>query len=334
MKPPRDAPPTPSNPPSAALKIAVEPLSEARWARVERAVLGASAGAIVGREPLAPTPRWRLAAGLLVLAGAVAAIAGALMGRALQPEARGGATRLQTAANGSHVEFGESTIDVGPTSAVRLAGDDSHGVFLTLDTGRVECDVQPRRGRPPFVVEAGSVEVRVIGTHFVVVRTGEVVGVDVQRGQVEVTANGERSLVSAGSHWPAVPEAPPPAPAAAPSAPPARETNTGRVAPVEPRPGPLPGPLPVRGAAALSPRDQYEAASRLEVEQPAAAVALYRQLARQGGPWGENALFAAGRLEADRGDHDEARRLLREYVARYPTGPNANDARQLLDRLR
>lgn len=330
MKLSRNGPEGKMAPPSGAMKIELEPLSEARWARVERAVLDAGA---LG-ERLAPdvTPRWRLAAGLLVLAGALAAIAGGLAWRALQPETRGGATRVETAANGSRVEFGESTIDVGPTSAVRLAGDDSHGVIVTLDTGRVECDVTPRRGRPPFLVEAGSVEVRVIGTHFVVARTNDSIVVDVQRGQVEVTSNGQRSLVSAGSHWPAssdvAAEAPPPlgAPAA-----PARDTSAGHGVPAETHAA---APAPIRAVPSLSPREQYEAASKLEKQQPAAAIAQYRELAHQGGAWGENALFAAGRLEADRGDQDEARRLLREYLGRYPAGPNANDARQLLDRLR
>jgi hypothetical protein len=317
---------------SGAARIEIEPLSEARWARVERAVLDAAVGGAIERVvPQALTPRWRLAAGLLVLTGALAAIAGGLASRALQQDSRGGPTRVETAANGSHVEFGESTIDVGPTSAVRLAGDDSRGVVVTLDRGRVECDVTPRRSRPPFVVEAGSVEVRVIGTHFVVARTGDAVAVDVQRGQVEVTSNGERSLVSAGSHWPVQPDVSPQLPAPAASAlPAARDTSAGRAATVEPHTN----ALPTRGTTSLSPRDLYEAASRLEAEQPATAIALYRELAHQGGAWGENALFAAGRLEADRGDHDEARRLLREYLGRYPAGPNANDARQVLDRLR
>ena len=103
-------------------------------------------------------------------------------------------------ANGSRVEFGESTIDVGPTSAVRLEGDDSRGTVVTLDRGRVECDVAPRHGRPPFLVEAGSVEVRVVGTHFTVTRTGDDVTVDVQRGQVEVVSDGRPSRVGAGAH--------------------------------------------------------------------------------------------------------------------------------------
>jgi hypothetical protein len=319
-------------PSRSGLNIELEPLSEARWARVERAVLDAGITGVSEESQgvREPAPRWRPAPGLLVLAGALAAIAGGFAWRVLLPEPHGGATRVETAANGSRVEFGESTIDVGPTSEVRLAGDDAHGVVVTLDKGRVECDVTPRHGRPPFLVEAGSVEVRVIGTHFVVSRSAEGIGVDVERGQVEVTANGQQTLLGPGAHWPAAPELLPQAAPAGSSAAPATPAPLGHAAPVEAH-GALP---PSHGVSSLSPRDQYEAASRLEAEQPTAAIALYRELAHQGGPWGANALFAAGRLETDRGDQDEARRLLREYLVRYPAGPNASDARQLLDRLR
>ena len=79
--------------PSRPREIELEPLSEARWARVERAVLDASVGGALRRaiSRRTRTPRWRLAAGSLVLAGALAAIAGGFAWRALQPEARGGA---------------------------------------------------------------------------------------------------------------------------------------------------------------------------------------------------------------------------------------------------
>jgi FecR protein len=316
--------------------LEIEPLSEARWARVERAVLDAHLDAPAPETATREAKSWRMAAAFLVLAGAFAAISGALAWRVLSPAGRENPTRVETAANGSRVEFGESTIDVGPTSAVRLAGDDAHGITVTLDRGRVECDVAPRLGRPPFAVEAGSVEVRVIGTHFAVTRAGDAVSVDVQRGEVEVASSGNVTLVPAGSHWPSVPPASPPAPATPASATTAGTTppdahETGRPAPADAHPPGAGAPHPQSG---LSAREQYDTASRLEAQQPDAALAIYRDLARRGGAWGENALFAAGRLEADRGADDEARALLREYRAKYPAGPNANDARQLLDRLR
>jgi hypothetical protein len=95
-------------------------------------------------------------------------------------------------------------------------------------------------------------------------------------------------------------------------------------------------PLPAAGAraAAPSPRDQFEAAARLEASQPARAIELYRQVAASGSAWAPNALYALARLDADRGDAAEARRLLQEYLLRYPRGANAQDARELLDRLR
>jgi len=181
--------------------------------------------------------------------------------------------------------------------------------------------------------------VRVIGTHFVVARAGDAVGVDVQRGEVEVTSGGVRALVPAGSRWP--PSAAAADGAETPSSP--ASLSPTSLSPASPSPAASesarepwarPASGPAARSSAASPRELYEAASRLEAAQPGAAVALYRELAHQGGAWGENALFGAGRLEADRGDHDDARRLLRDYLARYPGGPNANDARQLLDRLR
>lgn len=343
----------------ARRKLEIEPLSDARWARVERAVLQAAAGADssgergatrrAGARAPGEGSRWRPAAAILVLAGALAAIAGGLTWRAFVPSTPAGATRVETAENGSRVEFGDSTIDVGPASAVRLAGDETRGVVVTLDRGQVECDVAPRHERPAYLVEAGGVEVRVVGTHFVVTRSGDSVAVDVQRGQVEVTSDGNESLVGAGDHWPSAGPAGAAAGAAgasgwapAPVAP-STAAATGAGSPssggAAREPGSVRGaadnrPGTTHGPAFASPREQYEAASKLEAQQPEAAVAAYRELSRQGGAWGENALFAAGRLQADRGSTDDARRLLREYLGRYPGGPNAADARQLLARLR
>jgi hypothetical protein len=335
----------PSRRAPALSRLEVEPLSDPRWARVERAVLQAVAGAESSAAPRAPRPpiegpRWRPAAAIFVLAGALATIAGGLTWRAFVPSTPAGATRVETAAIGSRVEFGDSTIDVGPASAVRLAGDETRGVVVTLDRGRVECDVAPRRERPAYLVEAGGVEVRVVGTHFAVTRAGDAVAVDVQRGEVAVTSEGIESLIDAGGHWPssvpapssAVMAATPPvvssAPSSAPPSPSPATHEPGASHAVDGRPGATRPPSPP------SPREQYEAASRLEAQQPEAAVAAYRDLSRQGGAWGENALFAAGRLQADRGNVDDARHLLRDYLGRYPGGPNAADARQLLDRLR
>ncbi|WP_394839228.1 FecR domain-containing protein [Pendulispora rubella] len=85
---------------------------------------------------------------------------------------------------------------------------------------------------------------------------------------------------------------------------------------------------------ALSRRALFESAARLESSHPATSLSQYGELARGSDPWAANALFAAGRLEADRGMHEAARRTLEEYIARFPRGANAADARDLLNRLK
>ena len=76
------------------------------------------------------------------------------------------------------------------------------------------------------------------------------------------------------------------------------------------------------------------AATALERSDPARASRLYRQVESGSDSWAQNALYARGRLEASRGNTGEARRLLEQYLARFPRGSNAEDARAVLRRLR
>jgi TolA-binding protein len=76
----------------------------------------------------------------------------------------------------------------------------------------------------------------------------------------------------------------------------------------------------------------YEAAAQKERSDPGGAMREYRAIASGGGAWAANALFAAGRLAIDRGRADEGKRLLEDYLRRYPKGPNAEDAQRLLKR--
>ncbi len=303
----------------------IEPLNDRQWSRVERDLFARVAQGAA--DPVAPPAsaeapsRWRPAA-VLVLAGAAAAIGGGLALRSVTEQAPGQEvvawpSRITTDAAASHVNVGEATLDVGPQSTVTVRGDDARGVTVVLERGRVECEVPPRRGRPPFAVEAGDVVVRVVGTHFAVTRGASSVEVGVQRGVVQVTEGAQRVDVHAGETWPSPPEtalaAPSPAPDSTASA---------------------PGGAAAVPASSPSARDRYATASRLEASRPDQAIAIYQELAAKGGPWGMNALFAEGRLEVERGHREQARRLLDEYLTRYPSGPNANDARQLEQRLR
>ena len=78
----------------------------------------------------------------------------------------------------------------------------------------------------------------------------------------------------------------------------------------------------------------FEQATKVERQDPLRALVIYGRLAAGSGPWAANALFAQGRLESDRHHLSEGRRLLGAYLARYPRGPNAADAKLLLDRLK
>jgi hypothetical protein len=309
-----------ATPVQVRVQSTVEPLTHQRWARVERDLFervanGEADPKDTTERPYA-APHWRVAVAL-VLAGAAAAVGGGAAWHTLRPPPRIealGPSRVTTEAAGSRLNVGEATLDVAPRTTLLVTGDDARGVTVLLERGRVECEVPPRKGRPPFSVEAGEVTVRVVGTHFAVARSAADVDVDVQRGVVEVTSNGEHRDVRAGESWPSNPGALPASPTAS-AAPPSAPTPSASV------------PVP-------TPRELYEAASRLEASRPDLAVARYRDLAAKGGPWGMNALFAEGRLEADRGHITDARRLLGDYVTRYPSGPNADDARELLERLR
>ncbi|MDB4982119.1 MAG: iron dicitrate transport regulator FecR [Myxococcales bacterium] len=78
----------------------------------------------------------------------------------------------------------------------------------------------------------------------------------------------------------------------------------------------------------------FELAAQLEVRDPTTALSIYGQLAAADDAWAASALFAAARLEAERHRAPGARELSEAYLRRFPRGPNADDARALLDALR
>lgn len=310
-------------------KIEVEALGDARWARIERSLFErVEAGEAEPRATPSPSEslRWKTAVAL-VAAGAAAAVVGAVAFRSMT-RPQGGAlavapSHVETAGSGTHVSLGEASLDLSAQTSVQVLGDDARGITVVLERGRVECEVPPRSGRPPFRVLAGDVRVEVIGTHFAVSRAQDV-EVEVDRGTVHVASPAAQVDVHAGEAWP-VALAPVPS-NALPSPPVVAPSPSAASVPV-PAPAPPPSTTP-------TPRETYESASRLEATHPEQAIALYRDLAARGGPWGMNALFAQGRLELERGHSSEARRLLGDYVSRYPAGPNANDARQILEQMR
>jgi hypothetical protein len=125
----------------------------------------------------------------------------------------------------------------------------------------------------------------------------------------------------AASHAPPLrvqpsPAAPPPL-AGAPFAPPMLTRSTARRdAPQPPSPG--------------DDRERlFERAASLESADAPLALALYLSLASGEDAWAANALYAAARLEIDRGLREAGAEHLQEYMARFPRGENAVDVRGL-----
>lgn len=317
-------------------KIPVEPLSEARWAKVDDALFAAlDAGASTDAVSTPSRPKRTVVVGATVLALA----AGVLLflffrrGTPVPTDVVLNPSHIETGETPSRLALGESTIEVAPSSAIVASGDDAHGILVVVEKGKVDCEVTPRSARPPFVVQAGNVRVRVVGTRFAVVRDAGSVRVTVAHGAVEVSRGSEVVMLHDGESWPPA-QSPPPAQSAAP-APTAALPPSGSSVPAPTEVAPrLPRDMKPAPSAAPSfdAQKTYEAAARSEASDPDGAMATYRRLAATGGPWAPTALFAAGRLSEDRGRHAEAKRLLEEYLTRFPRGANAEDARRILDR--
>lgn len=219
---------------------------------------------------------------------------------------------LATGAEPKRWRVGDSEVTLAAGSELAVAGSDAVGFRLTLEHGRVDCEVAPRAGRPAFLVEAGEATVTVIGTRFSVSRDVAAgrVEVQVEHGSVRVSTPEASVLLGAGQSWPA--------PDAAP------------VASQRPATRALDTPSPTRRGADAAAR--FDRATRLEATSPDAALRIYRDLSQKAGPWAPNALYAAGRLEVERHRMQRGRALLERYLKRYPQGANAADARELLER--
>jgi len=309
-------------------RLDIEPLDKARWDRIERNLRDrlddepVSGRAI--REEKAPRPVIGF-----VLAGAAASLVCVFAWNHLRPATphvtehpAATLTRVETRDAPSHLAVGESSLDVAAHSVARIDGNDDVGVNVSLDRGAIDCEVTPRHGRPPFIVHAGDVTVRVVGTHFHVDHADGLTHVSVQHGAVEVESHGEKTLVAAGSTWPTEHAA------ISPEDLPRVQTAHSAIATSAPS---ATGSAPA--VVVPSPRERYDRAAAIESTHPDEAVSIYRELAAGEGSWAMNALYAEARLELERGNKDSARKRFAEYLQRYPTGPNANDARELSAKL-
>jgi ferric-dicitrate binding protein FerR (iron transport regulator) len=326
----------------------VEPLSADAWARIEQGVfaqlereatpqrkatperrvrvlsfasvvyaLGAVAAAAVlalwlgvDREPAAPA---QAVATAVSAEAAPAALPAATVAPVDEPALAPAPSAPRRLEHGAHVRtgdvaerllIGDSEVVLAPSSELGVEGSDEHGWLLELVRGRIDCQVAARAERPDFVTRAGQVEVRVVGTRFSVEHdAGGDARVNVQEGKVRVSQHRRSVLLTAGESWSGF-ERPP----------------ASRI-----------GSSSMKRTAAAD-RARFERATRLESAEPAKALRIYGELSARSGPWAANALYAAGRLELERGNLGRARTLLKRYLKRYPDGANVSDAKALLAR--
>lgn len=344
----------------------VEPMSDVAWSRVER---GLWARIDAGAADQAPTPagpkrdgwRWWLVAAPLAAAAIIAVVVGFRVMLPGSPDEPVRVVSPRAPAEGpapapSSVSFDDSHIELDPDTALVTSHEAGHSQVL-LERGGAWFTVAPRRSRPEFVVRAGDAAVRVVGTRFRVARSDERIAVEVDHGVVDVQFRGRAVAIVAGRRWssdsPAqvstlsgAPPAAAPAQAepAIPPAAPSPESNDRPPAgpkrtphPSKPAAASSPEPAPIelqREAAALDrERAEYERLAALEPRAPEAAQRGYMALASGTSRWAGLALYAAARLAADRHDR-RAETLLGMYLQRFPSGPNAEDARRLLARVK
>jgi hypothetical protein len=316
--------------------IQIEPLSETAWNRIELAVFDELDTRIPAprRAARERTVRWPTVALSAFVAIPVAAAAVFLMTRPDQRDELDSA-RFVTGKEASETLLGDVSIGLEPESALVVVKNAAAGSLVILERGVARFSVPPRETRPAFVVQAGDVRVDVVGTRFLVERVGGSARVQGYEGKVRVIARGQSTLVQRGESWP--PSAAIAPPSAAPSSPaspgaPLAPSELTEPSAAERRTAAQHGKSRGRSAAANL-GEQFERAALLEASAPNEALRVYRSLAAQGGRWGANALYAMARLETERGRRASAERLSRAYLARYPNGANASDARALIERL-
>lgn len=198
----------------------VEPLSRPAWDRVEAGVFarldrGEHLIPSIDRSPaFMHTRRWALAGALAAAASValwwqlgsgdeLAAVAGQTEQVAPHPAAVARhEARIVTSDAPTETTLGESVLTLAAHSDVSVAGSDAEGWLVRLDAGRVDCEVAPRHGRPPFVVQGGETRVTVVGTRFRVARRGDESRVGVTQGHVQVDSGSTHVLLGPGENWP------------------------------------------------------------------------------------------------------------------------------------
>lgn len=319
----------------------IEPMTNAAWSRVERGLFERLDRPLEQRPARRALPRWPwiaipafavAAAALVILAVVVRGSSGTEV--VLAPAAPIEPSRVVAGDTPSMVSYGDAHLTVEAHSAIVMGREDRSPSVL-VERGAVEFTVAPR-GRDPFVVRAGDVVVRVVGTQFRVARYEERVTVAVERGLVDVQFRGEMHRLASGQTWSTPEQTAQTAPT-----PPIDTTTpptTDKPADASPRPGKAASGKsvgsagPATDASVDDERAKFERASSLELRAPEQAITGYLEVSKGSSKWAAVALYSAGRLAFDRKDK-RARMFLDIYLRRFPRGANAEDARVLLSRL-
>ncbi len=238
--------------------------------------------------------------------------------------------QLETAADALSVTLVDgSSLKVEPRSRVEVGDRTPSALKLVVARGRIACDVTHREGRS-FVVAAGGVEVRVVGTRFSVANeeaeAGRRVEVRVERGVVEVRGAGpgaEVVRVEAGHSWSQVTKT---EALAAPEPEPAPEAEAEPIAPA-----PAGKPHAAHGARpAADARELFEQArGQWRAGHIAEAARMYQALlvSHPRDPRAGLAAFELGRLRMDRlNDMPGAVQALEQAVALAPGAELREDA--------
>jgi hypothetical protein len=329
----------------------IEPMTNAAWSRVERGLFEQLDHPAT--RPL-PAPRsrwpWIVIPAFAAAAAAIVVVVLSLRGSSATEVAVPAPSpspitpsRVVAGDTPSMVSYGDAHLTVDAHAAIVMGREDSSPSVL-VERGAVDFKVAPRE-RDAFVVRAGDVVVRVVGTQFRVARFEERVTVAVERGLVDVQFRGQVHRLSSGQSWstpeqtastrPATPSTDVrPAdgsnekPARRSNGKPVTRSNSKATTPNETTTTTTPS---VAAPLSADDRAKFDYLTSIEQSAPKEAIDGYLQLAKKS-EWAEVALYAAGRLAFDRTD-PRARTFLAIYLKRFPRGVNAKDARDLLSRL-
>ncbi len=207
-----------------------------------------------------------------------------------------------------------SRAELSPNAAVQALEQSGSRVAVRQSRGQVRYDVTERPERD-FVVHAGDVEVRVLGTIFSVELLEDGVQVSVERGRVALSdrnrrvelTRGESMFLAEGAEL-AEPEVQEPSPAA--KQPRRKARKRARTATAS-------------AGELLAQADAARQAGRLG-QAAQALTTLTRQHARD--PRAISAWFTLGRVQGDRGRFEASARAFERCFERSPSGTLAEDA--------